>query len=582
MMESTAASTIVPSQAPSELRMKDEGGAASTSSVSRSGSVRSNTHATGEVEKVKSKEIINEKAGEASDSEEPELEYPSGSKLALITLALSLAVLCVALDNTIIATAIPRITDDFQALKDVGWYASAYLLTTCAFQLLFGKFYSFFSIKWVFLVALAIFELGSLICGVAPNSVALIVGRAIAGLGSAGLFSGALIIVAYTVPLVKRPIYTGLIGGMYGIASVVGPLMGGAFTDHATWRWCFYINLPLGAITAVIIVLFFKSPPRAKKTSVGFKNRLEQFDPIGTVLFVPGIICLLLALQWGGTEYPWSDGRIIALFVVFGILVISFVGVQIWKGDNATVPPRIFKQRTIYSGAFFGLCLGGSFFIMIYYLPIWFQAIHGVSATQSGIDNLPLVLSQVFGSILGGALTSVIGYYVPFVYASPVFMAVGAGLITTFSASTPTHQWIGYQIIYGLGTGFGFQQPIIAAQTVLPLSDIPTGTATVMFIQILGGALFVSVGQNIFTNKLAEGLAGIPGLNPQIVARAGATQLKNLIPDPNMISQVLVVYNEALVKAYQVSLIVGSLAVIGALGFQWRSVKGKKIEPVAA
>ena len=130
----------------------------------------------------------------------------------------------------IYAAAIPRITDEFQALKDVGWYASSYLLTTCAFQLLFGKFYSFFSIKWVFLVALAIFELGSLICGVAPNSIALIVGRAIAGVGSAGLFSGALIIVAYTVPLDKRPIYTGLIGGMYGIASVIGPLMGGAFT----------------------------------------------------------------------------------------------------------------------------------------------------------------------------------------------------------------------------------------------------------------------------------------------------------------------------------------------------------------
>lgn len=129
-------------------------------------------------------------------------------------------------DNTIIATAIPRITDEFHALEDVGWYASAYLLTTCAFQLLFGKFYTFFSIKWVYLIAIAIFELGSLICGVAPNSIALIVGRAIAGLGSAGIFSGALIIIAYSVPLAKRPIYTGLIGGVYGIASVAGPLMG--------------------------------------------------------------------------------------------------------------------------------------------------------------------------------------------------------------------------------------------------------------------------------------------------------------------------------------------------------------------
>ncbi|KAI9832651.1 MAG: MFS sugar transporter [Sarea resinae] len=170
--------------------------------------------------------------------------YPSSLKLVTINLAASLAVFCVSLDNTIIATAIPRITDQFEALGDVGWYGSVYLLTTCAFQLLFGKFCSQFNVKWTFLSALAIFEVGSLVCGAAPNSTALIVGRAIAGLGSAGIFSGAQIIIVYTVPLEKRPIYTGLVGGTYGIASVVGPLLGGVFTDHATWRWCFYINLP--------------------------------------------------------------------------------------------------------------------------------------------------------------------------------------------------------------------------------------------------------------------------------------------------------------------------------------------------
>jgi len=168
----------------------------------------------------------------------------STSKLLAINLASCLAVLCVALDNTIIATAIPRITDQFKALNDVGWYGSAYLLTTCAFQLPFGKLYSHFSVKWVFLTALAIFELGSLICGAAPNSIALIVGRAVAGLGAGGIFSGAQIICAYTVPLEQRSIYTSLITATYGIASVIGPLLGGAFTDHVTWRLCFYINLP--------------------------------------------------------------------------------------------------------------------------------------------------------------------------------------------------------------------------------------------------------------------------------------------------------------------------------------------------
>jgi hypothetical protein len=184
---------------------------------------------------------------------DPNYEYPTGLKLGLTMLALCLSVFLVALDNTIIATAIPKITDHFNSLNDVGWYGSAvsdssilrvlptqltleqYLLTTASFQLLFGKFYTFFSIKWVYLIAIFIFELGSLICGVAPSSTALIVGRAIAGLGCAGIFSGALIIIAYSVPLQKRPIYTGFVGAMYGIASVAGPLLGGAFTDKGAY-----------------------------------------------------------------------------------------------------------------------------------------------------------------------------------------------------------------------------------------------------------------------------------------------------------------------------------------------------------
>lgn len=241
-------------------------------------------------------------------------------------------------------------------------------MTTCAFQLLFGKLYTFYSIKWTYLSAIAIFEIGSLVCGAAPNSTALIIGRAVAGLGSAGIFSGAILIVAHTVPLRQRPTYTGMIGAMYGIASVAGPLMGGAFTDRLTWRWCFYINLPFGAVTAIFIIFFFSSPKKVKVAKTGFMGKVEQMDVLGTSVFLPGIVCLLLALQWGGTKYDWNNGRIIALFVLFAILISAFVGIQIWKGEAATVPPRVFKNRNVWGSAFYGAMLGGAFFILCFYV----------------------------------------------------------------------------------------------------------------------------------------------------------------------------------------------------------------------
>lgn len=213
---------------------------------------------------------------------------------------------------------------------------------------------------------------------------------------------------------------------------------------------------------------------------------------------------------------------------------------------------------------------------MIYYLPIWFQVVHGVSPLQSGIDNIPLILAQVLASLMSGFLTTYIGYYMPFVVASSVLMAIGAGLLTTLSLSTSTGQWIGYQIIFGAGIGFGFQHAITAAQAVLPMSDIPSGVSAVLFIQLLGGALMVSVGQNVFANDLVSGLSRIPGVDAQAVVAAGATGLRGLITDAGDLQAALVVYNDALVAAFRVALIMACLSVLGAMGMEWKSVKKAK------
>lgn len=249
-------------------------------------------------------------ATEAAEQTSPQPEvdegecFTTGIRLFFLLISFLVSVFCEALDETIIVTAIPRITDHFHKLTDVGWYASAYLLTNCAFQLFYGKLYQILAMRWVFLSALFLFELDSLISAVAPTSDALIVGRAIAGLGAAGLTSGALNIMAHTTPVRWRPLFTSLIGAVYGIASVAGPLIGGAFAQRVTWRWNFYLNLPVGGAAAVVLLLsLMRLPPSASSKHLPYLAIARQLDPIGTVSFVVSIICLLVALQLGGTRY---------------------------------------------------------------------------------------------------------------------------------------------------------------------------------------------------------------------------------------------------------------------------------------
>lgn len=332
----------------------------------------------------------------------------------------------------------------------------------------------------------------------------------------------------------------------------------------------------------VVIWFFFTPPKRAKADTLTWREKLSELDAPGTLAFLPGVICLLLALQWGGSKYPWKSGRIIGLLVTFTVLMIVFVSIQFKRGDRATVPPRILMIRSIGFGSIVSFGVGSAFLLLIFFLPIWFQAIQGVSATQSGIRNLPLILSVTVFSIFAGAMTTVFGYYTPFIWAGTAVLCIGTGLLTTLKVDSPMSVWIGYQIITGAGVGLAMQQPMIAAQTVLKMEDIPVGSAVVIFFQTLGGALFISVGQNVFTNKLVEGIVQrVPGISPATILQAGATALKSTFT-VEQLPLIYQAYNEAITKSFYAAVAMAVVGFLGGLGVEMVSVKGKKIEMVGA
>ncbi|CAI7643384.1 unnamed protein product [Penicillium glandicola] len=513
--------------------------------------------------------------GESDDEDEEKQVYPPNSKLAPILIGLCFQSFCIALDNTILSTAVPKITEQFNSLGDLSWYASAYLLTTCAVTLPFGKVYTYYSTKWTYMIALGLFELGSLICAVTPTSKGLIFGRAIAGIGSGGLSPGALLVLANSVPLHRRALYFGIIGSTSGIATITGPLLGGVLTDHVSWRWCFWINLPFGVLTGLVILLFFKdsTSPKPKISRLG---QLKRMDPLGVLAFIPAVVSLLLCLQWGGTKYPWNNARIIALFVLFGVFSFAWCVIQVWKQDDATVPPRLLKNRNVLGAVIHATFLGGSFFVFGYYLPIWFQAVKEDSASESGINNLPMVVAMIVFSALGGLLVNIIGYYTPLMFVGSAFLTIGSGLCTTFKVNSGHPQWIGYQVILGVGAGFGFQQCINALQTVLPLQDIPIGIAIITFAQSLSGAMFISIAQTVFENRLVASItAYAPSMSPNALIEAGAANLSHRVPK-DILPSVLRAYNVAIIQTFYVSVAAALLSFIGAGLVQWKSMKRRQ------
>jgi MFS family permease len=329
----------------------------------------------------------------------------------------------------------------------------------------------------------------------------------------------------------------------------------------------------------LLMILFFHidSP---KRDGLTIRQQIQRLDPVGIVFFVPSIVCLVLALQWGGTTYSWSSGRIIGLLVTFAVLLLIFFVVETLTPETAMAPPRVILNRSVLGSIVFTFLNYGSIMAIAYYLAIWFQAAKDEDALHAGINTIPMVLAMVVASILSAKVTQRIGYYIPAIVVCAVLSSIGAGLLSTMTRFSDHSYWIGYQVLFGLGLGCGGQQASLAAQAVLPKKDVPLGLALGFLMQQLGGAVFLSVCQNVFTTALVDHLAGVAGLDAQMIVDTGATEIRNVVP-AGEVDDVVDAYSFAITRVFLVAAVLSACTVVGPLLMHWTSIKDRKEVEVA-
>lgn len=320
-----------------------------------------------------------------------------------------------------------------------------------------------------------------------------------------------------------------------------------------------------------MIVLFFKAPKAFKPLDAPLKEKILQLDFNGAALFLTGMVCLLLPLQWGGVTRPWSSPSVIACLTLFGILTIAFIANELWMADRALMVPRLLSTKTLALSALYSLFNSASFFILIYYLPIYFQAIHNTTASGSGVRNLPYILSVGICSILSGLTITLTGHYSTLMLFGSALTTLGTGLIYTLTLTSPAARWIGYQILAGIGTGSALQIPIIVAQATSVPADLSSATAIILFFQLLAGAIFVSVAQALFANGLLSSVSrNVAGVEPAFVVATGAVGLREVFTEAPVLRAVLESFMVGLKNAYVLGIALGGVAcVVAGLVVGW-------------
>ncbi|KAJ2547588.1 hypothetical protein EV175_005161, partial [Coemansia sp. RSA 1933] len=428
------------------------------------------------------------------------------ARLILTIVVLSLALFIAAIDQTIVATATVRISEEFNSLSLAPWLANAYLLSSTALQPSTGRLSDIFGRTQLLLSGLLVFAAGSLICAVAQSMPMLLAGRAVAGAGSASIIGLTLVIVADIVPMRNRGPYMAMFSLVFSVSSVVGPLLGGVFVDKVSWRWIFWLSEPITVFVIAAVLILLKLP----RFGAGMWAKLKRIDYIGVVLLVGGLLSLLLGMTFPGTErISWRTPKVIACLALGVIVLCAFLVVE-WKvAVDPVVPLRLFRIRNVASMMAASFCMGACLFIPIYYIPIYYNIVKHTTSTVAGIYLLPFVIGIMITSIASGFLVMRLGTYRPFMWAGTAVCATGLGLLALLREDSGLAARICYLLIAGLGVGSFIQLSLIAGQAAVPPEDMATTTAVLTFFRSIGSVFGMAIMQTIMSSKLEHTIAGL-------------------------------------------------------------------------